>query len=372
MAKIPVLDAVRIIPRDASFLDRSTGNRGEVFFDKDSNSLRLYDGANTGGIALAKADLTNISNADFSAKAAAAGISSSPGGGSGLSFELLISADDSTVRPLASGNVLQFIGSGGIITSSDADNVITITNSQNNFGTISVSGQPSVTAASAESTLTLIAGANITLITDATSKSVQINATTDEGTITNSFSTIAVSGQSNIEANSSTDVLNIAAGAGITITTNASTDTITIANEATGTFSNLTDASAASMTVDEFYLPAITKLRIYNSGAVAYLTDQYPGNNPTIYAISGTTIAFQLDAAGHPFLIQDGTGNNYDAGLVHVSNSGVVSTEENAQGKSSGTLYWKIPSTISGGYRYQCASHAAMVGSIQVKSIISI
>jgi len=44
------------------------------------------------------------------------------------------------------------------------------------------------------------------------------------------FSTIAVSGQSDVVADSSTDTLTFAAGSGMTITTNASTDTITFAS----------------------------------------------------------------------------------------------------------------------------------------------
>jgi hypothetical protein len=55
---------------------------------------------------------------------------------------------------------------------------------------------------------------------------------TSSGTNTgdqNLFSTIAVSGQSDVVADSTTDTLTLAAGSGITITTNASTDTITIA-----------------------------------------------------------------------------------------------------------------------------------------------
>jgi len=38
-----------------------------------------------------------------------------------------------------------------------------------------------------------------------------------------------------------------------------------------------------------------------------------------------------------------------------------------AQGRSEGVLYWRIPETYSGGYRYQCTAHPAMVGSIQIK-----
>jgi uncharacterized protein YdeI (BOF family) len=45
----------------------------------------------------------------------------------------------------------------------------------------------------------------------------------------NTFGTIAVSGQSNVVADSSTDTLTLVAGTNVTITTNASTDSITIA-----------------------------------------------------------------------------------------------------------------------------------------------
>jgi hypothetical protein len=68
MSTIPILNAVRIIPRDEEFLNRKLGSRGEIFYDRDSNSLRLYDGQIAGGISLAKADLTNVNNTFFRAK----------------------------------------------------------------------------------------------------------------------------------------------------------------------------------------------------------------------------------------------------------------------------------------------------------------
>src|SRR5689334_571881 len=49
------------------------------------------------------------------------------------------------------------------------------------------------------------------------------------GTVTEAFKTIAVSGQSDVVADSATDTLTLAAGSNITLTTNAGTDTITIA-----------------------------------------------------------------------------------------------------------------------------------------------
>jgi len=75
MAKIPVLDAVRIIPRETDFLDRKSGNRGEIFFDQSANTLRLYNGSTVGGVNLAKSDLTNISDTQFRAKSVESRIS---------------------------------------------------------------------------------------------------------------------------------------------------------------------------------------------------------------------------------------------------------------------------------------------------------
>jgi plastocyanin len=239
------------------------------------------------------------------------------------------------------------------------------------FATISVSGQSDVVADSATDTLTLVAGTGITITTNAGADSITI---TNSATAVNSFSIVAVTGQSNVEADSVTDTLTIAAGTGISITTDASTDTVTITNTVSAgatTFAALTDNAGA--TVDQIYLPAITALAVTNNGSSAYRFDQYgTTDNPTVYAINGTTIAFNLNVSGHPFLIQNGAGVNYDTGLVHVSTGGTVATGASAQGKTSGTLYWKIPTAISGGYRYQCSAHAPMVGSISIKTFSTI
>jgi plastocyanin len=235
------------------------------------------------------------------------------------------------------------------------------------FATIVVSGQSNVVADSATDTLTLVAGTGITITTDSGADSITI---TNNAVAANSFSTVAVTGQSNVEADSSTDTLTIAAGAGISITTDASTDTVTITSTVSAgatTFAALTDNADA--TIDQIYLPAITALTVTNNGASAYRFDQYgTEDNPAVYAINGTTIAFKLNIGGHPFLIQNGAGVNYNTGLIHVSTNGDVTTGASAQGQTSGTLYWKIPTAISGGYRYQCSLHGPMVGSISIKT----
>jgi len=241
------------------------------------------------------------------------------------------------------------------------------------FATIAVAGQSSVVADSATDTLTLVAGTGIALTTDAGTDTITI---TNSGSSQNTFSIVAVAGQSNVEADSATDTLTIAAGTGISITTNAGTDTVTITSTVSAgatTFAALTDN--ASATIDQIYLPAITRLDVTFNGSTAYRFDQYgTTDDPTIYAINGTTIAFNLAgvSASHPFLIQDNAGANYNTGLIHVTTTGTVTTGSSAQGKTSGTLYWKIPDSISGSYRYQCSVHAGMIGTISIKNFASI
>jgi hypothetical protein len=79
MARLPIINNLRIVPRDADFLDRKTGERGEIFYDQTNNTLRVFDAQVVGGISLVKRDLSNVSNADFLAKATLAGV----GGGAG-------------------------------------------------------------------------------------------------------------------------------------------------------------------------------------------------------------------------------------------------------------------------------------------------
>lgn len=104
---------------------------------------------------------------------------------------------------------------------------------QNAFSTVAVSGQTSVTADSKTDTLTLVAGTNVTITTDAATDSITINSTASGGG--NSFGTIAVSGQSDVIADAANDTLTFIAGSNVTLTTNATNDSITIAATDTNT-----------------------------------------------------------------------------------------------------------------------------------------
>src|SRR6056300_358503 len=49
MSSAPIVNRIRIIQRPNDFLDRNVGSSGEVFFDSETSSLRLYSGKLAGG-----------------------------------------------------------------------------------------------------------------------------------------------------------------------------------------------------------------------------------------------------------------------------------------------------------------------------------
>ena len=97
------------------------------------------------------------------------------------------------------------------------------------------------------------------------------------GSTVNSFSTIAVSGQSNVVADSSTDTLTFVAGSNVTITTNAGTDSVTIAaaggGGGGGTTYNQWDAMAPPGTanaLDDEFSGSLSGWSTWNAGSVTF------------------------------------------------------------------------------------------------------
>ena len=250
----------------------------------------------------------------------------------------------------------------------DSSTPLTIPNA---FGTVAVAGQNNLVSDKTNDTLNIVAGTNITITTDDTTDSLTINSTASGGgggADQNLWETVAADTGS-VVANTITDTLTIEGGTNIS--TIAANDTVTINFTGTlgsATFTGLTEVTTASLDVSKIYMPSAAMYTVDNSGTSAYtFNSHYSGNNPTIYALSGTTIAFDLSAAsGHPFEIQDPTSTPYNIGLVHVETDGTVSTGAAAQGKTSGVLYWQINEAVSGTYRYQCQNHIAMVGGISI------
>ena len=213
-----------------------------------------------------------------------------------------------------SGQALVTDGSGNLSFSS-------ISAGGNAFGTIAVSGQSDVVADSNSDTLTLVAGSNITLTTNASGDSVTI-ASSGGGTTQNLFETIAVSGQSDIVADSATDTLTFAAGSNITLTTTPGTDTLTIA--ASGGEVTVQDEGSSLST-------AATTLNFVGSGVTATGTGAtktitIPGGSSAaasdiltrfVYTTSSSTTAFSGADDNSATL-------NYTIGAVQVYLNGVL------------------------------------------------
>ena len=129
---------------------------------------------------------------------------------------------------------------------------VTLTNtdkgsSQNIFKNIAVSGQSTIVADSNNDTLTLVAGTNITITTDAATDSITINSAASD----NIFKNIVVSGEpGTITADSNSDTLTFVGGASIDITSDPNTDSISIAS--TDTLSTVTYRGATTSTAVTF------------------------------------------------------------------------------------------------------------------------
>ena len=174
-------------------------------------------------------------------------------------------------------------------------------------------------------------------------------------------------------ADTTTDTLTVAGGTDIATSISGDTLTVSFTGSAGGAsnFDELADVSNAGIDVNDIFEAATVTLRVNNEGSSAYtFNSHYSGSNPTIFALSGTTIAFDLSQiGGHPFEIRDPGGSAINSGLVHVSTTGTVSTGANAQGFDSGTLYWRIQESLSGNFSYICQFHGSMAGTITVKRL---
>ena len=80
------------------------------------------------------------------------------------------------------------------------------------------------------------------------------------------------------------------------------------------------------------------------------------GNNPTLYLKKGQTYYFRNTSSGHPFEIRVSSGGS-------AYNTGV--TDNNASGPS-GVIIFHVPMDAPATLVYQCSSHSAMVGDINI------
>jgi hypothetical protein len=213
----------------------------------------------------------------------------------------------------------------------------TNTGDQSIFSTIAVSGQSDVVADSTSDTLTLVAGTNITITTDASTDSITINSSGGGGG--NSFETIAVAGQSDVVADSSTDTLTLVAGSNIIITTNAGTDSITIA--ATGTLgATLGDGDYGDITAS-------------SSGTVLTIDN------------GAVTLTKMADMATDSFLGRDTAGTGSPEVLSVATTKTLLGLTGTNSGDQTITLTGDVTGTGTGSFAATIANDAVTYAKIQ-------
>jgi len=60
----PVFDRVRLVPRPNDFLNRNVGSSGEIFYEKETKTLRVYNGLERGGFEIVSQDRLRVNAAN--------------------------------------------------------------------------------------------------------------------------------------------------------------------------------------------------------------------------------------------------------------------------------------------------------------------
>ena len=386
----------------------ATATAGEVIFNTTDTKLQVWSGAAWIDAALPSSgiginflsDVDTISSTPATGNVLkwdgakwAPGVDATSGGG-GLDADTLDGQDGSyylnynnftntpsvlALTSLSVGNELTASGDGAI-SYDDSTGVFRYTPPDLSTYLTSVPAQSFASLTGKPTTLSGygITDAQATLVSATNIKTINSTSILGTGDITitagdpdqNLWATIA-GDTGTTTANTIIDSLTIAGGADIT--TSVAGDILTVAFSGTipADVSELTDTTNLLDGPERF--AAITQLLVTNNFSSAYLiNNQYSGNNPTVYAISGTTIAFELDCNGHPFIIETSGGAQFDTGLIHIADNGTKTTGAGAQGKVSGILYWQIPAATTGNYAYQCSFHSVMRGTITIKDIATL
>jgi len=270
------------------------GTAGTVTSVSGSSPISVSSGTSTPTISISQADASTngfLSSSDwsvFQSRLSSVGITSGGGlsvSGSPLTSNGSITLTNTGVTSNVAGTGISVSGGTGAVTITNTD----LGSSQNIFKTVAISGQDNIVADSNSDTLTLAEGSNITLTTNAGTDTITIAGTdttysagtglnlagttfsnTDLGSAQNIFKTIAVSGQSDIVADSNTDTLTFAAGSNVSITTTAGTDTLTIAstdtNYSAGSGLDL-NGTTFSVDVSDFMANGVNNRILTASGA---------------------------------------------------------------------------------------------------------
>jgi hypothetical protein len=153
------------------------------------------------------------------------------------------------------------------------------------------------------------------------------------GSVTEAFTTISVNGQTDIEADSSTDTLTFSAGSGITLTTDPNTDTITITANVTSSYGDAqVDAHLNQSTAQA------NQVLSWDGSDYAWVANQGGGGgfSDKIQDADGDTHIKVETTADEDSIRMSTAGTE----AMSINNAGVVTF-----GDSSSTTYYTFPTT---------------------------
>ena len=189
----------------------------------------------------------------------------------------------------------------------------------------------------------IVAGANISKTYDDAAGTLTIAAT---GGAANAFSTFAVSGQSNVVADSTTDTMTFVAGTGMTLTTDASGDSITFTSSSSGGGGTLPFTEFDGSTDNIVLSSAVT-------GGSLPLTLAGTGSDPIAMTATQQTLTAYADADDDTKIEVERTTDNdtvhVKAGgtdVITATSSGVTITNLTVTGTTTQANELKITDTL--------------------------
>jgi len=280
----------------------------------------------------------------------------------------------------ASADYIQVSGGTGAttLTATGSSSNIDITAVPKGTGKFKVTGDVNISGLTASKVVFTDASKNLTSTGIGTSSQfIKGDGSLDSATYADSsFKTIAVSGQSDVVADSASDTLTLAAGSNITITTNAGTDTITIAASGGGGLTNWTEAYTSSTQATSDFT-AIGAGAAINAALVAKGTGatvaQVPdgtataGNSRGQYATDWQKVRNTNDmvASGNYSTIGGGERNKVVGSWATVPggyNNRAASSSSTVGGGESNNLSAGSAGTIAGGSSNSSTADYATIG----------
>ncbi len=320
--------------------------------DTTNDFVLIYDNSTTSLKKIAVSDLNSAS-------------------GAGTMSSFTIAGDSGSNQVVADANTLTLTGGSGIDTSVGGTDEVTIalnteavqdivgamvdggtetninvtyddTNGKINFVSTDTNTQLTQEQVEDFAANVIVAGANITKTYDDAAGTLTIAAT---GGASNAFSTLAVSGQSNVVADATTDTLTLVAGTGMTLTTDASADSITFTSS--GGSAGSMPVTLAGGTADPINLSSISTI-----GAIPFTGFDGSTDNIDLTGTSQTLTSFADNDGDTKLEVERSTDNDtvhIKAGgtdVLTATSSGVTISNLTVTGTSTQANEMKITDTL--------------------------